>query len=46
MSRPANIGTPEKPVLVKGEELLEWLRAAGARNISQYVPPEPVSSAQ
>jgi uncharacterized protein YjbI with pentapeptide repeats len=44
--RPVNIGSPEKPELLQGDEFLDWLRAAGARNVSWFVPPVPVPRAQ
>lgn len=40
--RLVNVGSREKPKLLQGEHFLDWLRAAGARNVSYYVPPRPV----
>jgi uncharacterized protein YjbI with pentapeptide repeats len=43
---PVNVGTREEPETLQGDEFLDWLRAAGARNVSWFVPHQPVPRAQ
>jgi uncharacterized protein YjbI with pentapeptide repeats len=38
---PLNVGTPEEPCYLEGDAALEWLRAAGAEDVSWFVPFTP-----